>query len=171
VRVQLDSPDRAGVVRRADAQASRLVEQGRVTRVHAVVAAVRLLRRLLSVDGPQSGAVAKVDRFGVLDQAARKARDQGAPGIRVNLRVVGAGPSEDIAGVFDDGVLEPATGSKERAAGLTREADRRQGPVAIGVGTTRNTPDAGVPFERLDARHRERPRVHPGGRYRSSDRA
>lgn len=55
--------------------------------------------------------------------------------------MLGVAKPEDVAGVFQQGVLEPAARSQEGAIGLPREPNSRQGPLLIFVRAGWHTPE------------------------------
>lgn len=81
--------------------------------------------------------------IGLLDERAGETGDDEGVGGWIGFGVVGVRETGDIAGKFDQGVLETAAGAEEGAAGFAGEADGGEGAGFVFVGAGRDEPHGG----------------------------
>src|ERR1039458_3028960 len=101
-----------------------------------------------SVGAADDAAGCKQEIFRLFHQRAGQSGNHKLGRIGCGFLMVGGPDATDIAGIFDERVLESCARSEKRDAVFPGISDRSKGPVVIRIGAGWNTPDA-VEFREL----------------------
>ena len=94
-----------------------------------------------AVDLVEAGTGGEADGVLLVDEGAGEAVDEGKDGGVVGFSMVGFVEAEDVAGVFDDGVLVAAAGAEEGEGFFAGELDGAEGAFHAGVGAAGRAPE------------------------------
>jgi hypothetical protein len=94
-----------------------------------------------AVDLVEAGAGGEADGILLVNEGAGEAVDEGEDGGAVGFGVVGFMEAEDVAGVFDEGVLVAAAGAEEGEGFFAGELDGAEGAFHAGIGAAGSAPE------------------------------
>jgi hypothetical protein len=109
--------------------------------VDAVVAVIGFGGVRGIVDRAEFGIFGEHEGLGFFDEGAGEFGDDGGCGVGIGFFVVGFANVQDVAGVFDEGVLEAAAGAEEGNILFAGETNGGEGAVHIGVWAAGDAPE------------------------------
>src|SRR5579859_8143633 len=137
--VQVKHARLATFIKAGDAQTTLIEERG-IARIEAKATMVLFGNLAFAINSGNARAGLQDDVVARLDQRAGERSNQWQRRLRVRFGMICLSKVEDVTRIFDQGMLEAATGAEKGNSALTSKADREQCPFHTLIRAGRHDP-------------------------------